>query len=110
MSEDICPVAALVPRDAVRRVNFDRHNLADLPALDEDHRRADTARLTTPVLATLDVICDERIVVCHVRPRDDVCALNGESVGELPSGSEFSHQVEREGIGAHLLLGSLEGR
>ena len=105
VSENICPVIPRVPRDAVWRVNFYRHDLADLAALDEDHRTANAAALAAPVLATPDVVCDERIVVGDVGSGNDVSALH-EEPDVIGKRLGFSHAC----YGAHLLLGSLEGR
>lgn len=78
MPENVCPVIPRVPRDAVWRVDFHRHDLADLAALDEDHSTADTAALAASVLATPDVVCNERIVVGDVGSGNDVSALHEE--------------------------------
>lgn len=78
--EDVRPVVARVPGDARGRVDLDGHDLGDFAALDEDDRAADAAALPAAVLAPADVLADERVVVGHVRPRDDVRGLDRESV------------------------------
>lgn len=61
MVEDTIPVFSRIPRDLARRINFDRHNLADACALDDDDGSADTAIMTTPFFTALDVSDNEWI-------------------------------------------------
>lgn len=79
MPKDISPVISGIPGDAVWRVDFNRHDLTDLAALDENDRRPDTPALATPIFATPDVVCDEWVVVRHVCAWNDVSAFHGES-------------------------------
>lgn len=79
MAKNICPVVSRIPTDAVRRIDFDGHDLAHVATLYDDHYGAYAAALSAPLLATSDVFTNERIVVCDISAWDDVCRLDVKS-------------------------------
>lgn len=79
MLERVCPVLPGIPGYFARCVHFNWHDLADVTALDEDDRGANTATAATALLAALNVGADEGIVVGDIRPWDDMGALDGKS-------------------------------
>lgn len=85
MLEHLRPILAHVPRDARGRVDLDRHDLADLAALDDDDDAADAAALAAPLLSPHDVLADEGVAIGHVCPRDNVGTLDRESTKRLAS-------------------------
>ena len=61
MLEDLRPVFPWVPADFAGGVDFDRHNLADSAALDENNRAANAAIAAASLFSTFDVSCNKRI-------------------------------------------------
>ena len=80
MPEGVGPVVARVPCDPRWRVDLDGHHLADLTTLDDNDSRANATASAAAVLATSDVLANERIIVCDIRPWDNMCGLDRESV------------------------------
>lgn len=60
-AEKIFPVGCGSPWDLGRGINFDRHDLTDPSALDQDDSSADASSTTAAVLTTLDVGHDDGV-------------------------------------------------
>lgn len=78
MAHDFRPVVALVPGDFAWGINFDRHHLADTPALDQDDCCADASSAAASLFAARNVVGDERVSAGDICSGNDVSSLDSE--------------------------------
>lgn len=76
VAHDFRPVVALIPRDFARGVNFDRHDLADTSALDEDDCCADASGAAASLFAARDIVSDEGVAAGDICSGYDVSSLD----------------------------------
>jgi hypothetical protein len=70
--EDIFPVLARIPCDFAGGIDLDRHNLADLTALDDDDCCANATALAATVFASSDIFTHEGVAIGHICSRNNV--------------------------------------
>lgn len=75
--KDLSPILTDIPGNLGGGVDFDGHHLRGTSALNDDDESANTAVLTAPLLAALNVSNDKG--VANVCSRNNVCGRDGES-------------------------------
>lgn len=80
MVQNICPIFSRIPGDLTGGIDLNGHDLADLATLYDDDSRPDASTLAAALFAAADVLANERVVIRHICPRDNMCRLDRESV------------------------------
>jgi len=83
VAEGVRPVVSRIPRDSRWRVDFDRHDLRDLAALDEDDDASCAAALAASIFPTEDVVAHKGVVIGDVGARNKMRRFYGESTSSV---------------------------